>query len=91
MNASELFDLGVAYLGMALLVGFIMLAVAYMVLIVAARYMAYERARQFAVLLVSAIAVPILLPFGTWRYGLAFLAGVVVLGWQVSLRERDGD
>ena len=62
-------------IGIGLLVIFIMVAVAFMILIVLARFMPMERARKVAIFATATLGLPVLVPNGI-GYGLAFLAGL---------------
>ena len=69
---------------------FVMMFVAFVILVVATRFMPYGRARLLAVSLTAALSIPILLR-GHVGLGLAFLAGSVMLTWQLSQRAEESE
>jgi hypothetical protein len=78
-----LFELWVAFMIIVIMMGF-----ARMILIVALRFMPYERACKVALWTVAVLSLPILVPGKLWL-GLALLAGIGLLTWQLSLRREE--
>ena len=78
-----LFELWVALMIVVVMMGF-----ARMILIVAMRFMPPEPARKVALYTVAVLSLPILVPGKLWL-GLALLAGIGLLTWQLSLRREE--
>jgi hypothetical protein len=68
----------------------IMMGFAWIILIVAVRFMPCERARKMALYTVAALSLPILVPGEIWL-GLAFLGGIALLTWQLALTKEEPD